>query len=370
MDLFLLINIFEILAINTYTTYSCSRKKWSPLISILLVISLTVINSILLLFIYRFFWGTTPFNGKGIIALFGFLYVIPLKYCFDQSFKEMIIIMTSSWIYTTFAFVFAVQVGYVFPIEKLPLSTLIAQTIFFVVTLTYYIKFVKKFFSYIFQNLKKQIINSILIISLSWFFLIFLINYIFVEGSSVSLKFLILFIILVNSILSYKMTYYFVSTNNKAETLSHITKIDPLTHLKNRESLYYDLSGKIESKLPFSLIFVDLDDFKSINDRYGHSIGDEYIKEFTKEVSKFLNVSDSLYRLHGDEFIIYTENTEVWQLCNEIKNLTFYNFINDINFKGLSFGYALFPEDGNKLNDLLHIADLKMYQEKKLNRNR
>lgn len=370
MDFFLLINIIEILAINTYTTYSCSRKKWPPLISILLVVSLTVINSMLLLFIYRFFWGTIPFNGKGIIALFGFLYVIPLKYCFNQSFKEMIIIMTSSWIYTTFAFVFAVQVGYVFPIKKLTQSTLIAQSIFFVVTLPYYIKFVKKFFSYIFENLEKQIINSILIISLSWFFLIFLVNYIFVEGSSVSLKFLILFIILVNSILSYKMIYYFISTNNKAETLSHITKIDPLTHLKNRESLYYDLSEKIESKLPFSLIFVDLDDFKSINDRYGHSIGDEYIKEFTKEASKFLNVSDSLYRLHGDEFIIYTENTEVWQLCNKIKNLTFCNFIKEINFKGLSFGYAFFPEDGNKLNDLLHIADLKMYQEKKLNRNK
>jgi diguanylate cyclase (GGDEF)-like protein len=161
------------------------------------------------------------------------------------------------------------------------------------------------------------------------------------------------------------MLYNFVYTNNRAETLSQITKIDALTNLKNREGLYEDVLVKTDNNIPFAIIFIDLDDFKSINDNYGHAIGDTYLIEFAKTVTDLLTKKDSIYRLHGDEFIILTEISELESLCSRIQELNFVLVPNNVTFIGLSLGCATFPADGDKLKDLMYLADLRMYQVKK-----
>ena len=369
MNYYTLIILLEMLSINTYTTYLCSQKKMSTMKTILSVSVFTIVFSGLLFLFFLKLPIQLDFNGKGIFFLCGFLYAIPLKYLFDQSFKQMIIIMSSSWIYTVFIFSLSVQVGYLFPFEWFGLSVTIVQTLFYLITLPYYLKFVTKVFIYIFNNIEDRMINSLLLVSLSWFFLIFLVNYMFVEGSSNQLKFITLFIIIVNVILSYQMVYNLVSINNKAETLSQITKIDTLTQLKNREGLYEDAFEKINNNVPFSLIFLDLDDFKSINDCYGHAAGDAYLIEFAKSVTEHLKTNESFYRLHGDEFIILSKPLEIETFCNQMEKLHFTSPLHGFTFKGFSFGYASFPTDGYKLTDLLHLADLKMYEIKNSKRN-
>jgi diguanylate cyclase (GGDEF)-like protein len=357
------------LSINTYTTYSCSKKKEPPFGSFLSVCAFTAAFSMLLFLVYIKMPIQMSFNGKGFFALIGFLYVIPLKFFFDQSIKNMIIIMSSSWIYTVFAFSFSVQVGYLFPSDWFIISVVITQTLFNAATLPYYIKFVKEKFIYILRNIDNRMINSLLVISLSWFFIIFLLNFSFAEGNSSLLRFILLIIIIGNAILSYRMVFNLVSINNKAEELTHITKIDMLTQLKNREGLYEDVLQKIDINMPFTLIFIDLDDFKSINDCFGHASGDAYLIEFVKAVTELLNTNDSFYRLHGDEFIILTDVSGVEIICRKIKKLVFSNVSNDVAFKGLSLGYSSFPEDGEKLNDLLFLADMRMYQAKRKSRD-
>ncbi len=105
-----LIIVFEMLAINTYTTYSCSKKKAPPLGSAFSVYVFTAAYSALLFFIYLQNPTAVSLTGKGIFMLYGFLYVIPLNFMFDQSLKHTIIIMSSSWIYTMFAFSFAIRI--------------------------------------------------------------------------------------------------------------------------------------------------------------------------------------------------------------------------------------------------------------------
>jgi len=365
LNIFSSIILLELLSINTYTTYSCSKKKEPPFGSFLSVCVFTAVYSILLCLICIKLPIQMNFNGKGFAALCGFLYVIPLKIFFDQSIKHMIIIMSSSWIYTMFAFSFSVQIGYLFPSNWFAISVVITQTLFYAITLSSYIKFVNKKFIYILRNVENRMINSLLVISLSWFFIIFLLNYSFVEGSSSQLKFLLLIIIIGNSILSYKMFFNLVTVNSKAEELRLITKIDTLTQLKNREGLYEDVLQKTDNKMPFTIVFIDLDNFKSINDCFGHAAGDSYLIEFVKTVTEVLNTYDGFYRLHGDEFVILTDVLEVETFCSKIENLIFSNVPNEMVFKGLSLGYASFPADGNKLNDLLYSADLRMYQIKK-----
>jgi len=369
LDYNTIIILLEMLSINTYTTYLCSKKKMSAMKTLLLMSIFTIIFSGLLYLIFLKLPIALDFNGKGIFFLCGFLYSLPLNYLFDQSFKHTIIIMSSSWIYTVFAFSFSVRVGYLFPFEWFGLSVAIVQTLFYLITLPHYLKFVTKLFIYILHNIEQRMINSLLLISLSWFFIIFFLNYIFVEGNSNYLKFIMLFIIMVNVILSYKMVYKLVTINNKAETLSQISKIDALTQLKNREGLYEDALEKIDSETPFSLVFLDLDDFKSINDCYGHAVGDAYLIAFAKAVTEYLKTNESFYRLHGDEFVILSKSLEIDTFCRQMEKLNFSDTFEGFDFKGLSFGYASFPADGYKLNELLHLADLKMYEIKNRKRN-
>ena len=342
----------------------CSKKKASPFGSAFFVCAFTVAYTVLLIFIYLKNSSLARFTGKGIVMLYGLLYIIPYKFMFDQSLKQTIIIMSSSWIYTLLGFSFAVQTAYLLPLEQLVLSTSIFQTLFYIITLPFFIRFVKKTFIYIFKNIKRNMFNLLLVTSLSWFFIIFLLNYGFIEGFSYQLKFLIFFVIIGIVILSYKMIFNLVSVNNKAITLSRITKIDKLTKLKNRESLYEDINRKIDDKTPFNLVYVDLDDFKSVNDHYGHSAGDAYIIEFVNKANEILKINDGFYRLHGDEFIFLVERPNVEIFCRQLKNIKFVKRPENIIFKGLSLGYASFPTDENTINNLLHLADLRMYHQK------
>ena len=357
--------ILEMVSINTYTTYSCSKKKASPIGSLFSVCIFTAIFSILLFLLYRQMpiWGN--FNGKGIFMLVGFLYVIPLKLMFNQTIKQTAIVLSSSWIYTMFSFALSVRIAYLFPLERLAISTLIIQTLFYGLTLPYYMKFVRKIYVYILMNLEKHMLNMLLAISVSWFFVIFILNYILVEGTSIIMELLILIAIIGNAIMSFRMAHHLVYINNKANNLSKIVKIDKLTQLKNREGLYEDALQKMELDHPFTMVFADLNDFKSINDCFGHAAGDDYLKLFAATAKDVLEEGEFFYRLHGDEFVFLVESTDVKDFCEKIHNLQFKSEGNGMTFKGLSLGCADFPEDGNTVSELLYMSDLRMYQVKK-----
>lgn len=359
--------ILEMLCINTYATYSCSSRKWPSLRTALSALAVT--SAITFLVGYFYLKTATPgagaANGKGLFMLFGFLYVIPLKYVFNQSIKQTMIIMSSAWIYTMFVFAVSVQIASLIPTAPILLSAFIAQSVLYAITIPGYIKFVNRVFIYIFRNIEESMLNPFLAVSLSWFFIVFLLNYAFVEGATTALKLLILLFIIVNVYLSYRMLFKLVYVHNRAEILTTITKTDALTQLKNREALNEDVQEKIDNNSPFGLVFIDLDDFKAVNDSYGHAAGDAYLIAFSRKVAEYLRGSDVLYRLHGDEFIIFTDLHEMEDFTERLSQLRFVIEFDNMTFKGLSSGYSSFPADGSKLSDLLYVADLRMYQAKK-----
>lgn len=154
---------------------------------------------------------------------------------------------------------------------------------------------------------------------------------------------------------------------------------DTLTGLPNRrllsELMMYSLSRSQREKTKAAVLFLDLDDFKIINDTKGHDFGDELLKSVADRLSGSLRKSDVLARIGGDEFIILLENiddlNQVITTAEKILNCFNDVFtIKDASFSvSTSIGIALYPENGQDADTLIKNADLALYQAKKIGKS-
>lgn len=107
---------------------------------------------------------------------------------------------------------------------------------------------------------------------------------------------------------------YILTPVTHKSMLDQIQK-DPLTGLKSRGLLDKILFDKIYERLPFTLIFIDFDKFKRINDTYGHHIGDHVLKDFANKAFESFYLSDKLYRFGGDEFCLIVDGDDDLELA-------------------------------------------------------
>ena len=120
----------------------------------------------------------------------------------------------------------------------------------------------------------------------------------------------------------------------------------------------------------WSVVFVDINGLKSINDLYGHLVGDCVLKEFAKSLSHSIRSCDCAVRWGGDEFIILVSgirsNADFIAFCNNLQRETSKTITVDGNKIKISasFGYALARVDGDSINDLIRVADSRMYKNK------
>lgn len=154
---------------------------------------------------------------------------------------------------------------------------------------------------------------------------------------------------------------------------------DSLTGLPNRYLGYDRLEQAIEHahrhKKMAAVLFIDLDNFKEVNDTYGHSCGDELLKQVSKRINFCLSSDDTLVRISGDEFIVIVEplQTEdsIWTLAEGIieSMQSSYNLQGHEMFVSVSIGVAIYPTDGVTREDLLRNADAAMYHAKHQGKN-
>lgn len=155
--------------------------------------------------------------------------------------------------------------------------------------------------------------------------------------------------------------------------LSHMANFDSLTGLSNRNHFIRVTKEYISSSLimdvNFALMFIDLDYFKSINDLYGHQIGDELLKVVAKRISSLIKSNDLASRIGGDEFLILLKDVNRSQSEDIskrfLKKLAEPIVIEGISCHiGLSIGVSVFPESGRTIDELISKSDEAMYQMK------
>jgi len=156
------------------------------------------------------------------------------------------------------------------------------------------------------------------------------------------------------------------------ERIGRLIYYDELTGIFNRKKVMEDISLLLmDQSERFALLFIDLDKFKSINDRFGHKAGDKVLKNVAERLKAIIGEKDIISRIGGDEFIIILRNLEGVERAEKVAQaiVTEMNVVftmrNNRFLVGASVGISIYPDHGRTADVLINRADLAMYQVKK-----
>ncbi len=175
--------------------------------------------------------------------------------------------------------------------------------------------------------------------------------------------------------------FEYIKNHEEKEIMSSLAHTDDVTGLYNQRKLYKDIDKNIlKSKAtnePFSIVFLDLDNFKNVNDGHGHIVGSKLLEQVAQVIRKVIRDTDYIYRYGGDEFVIIlptakAENARTIgeRLLGFIKKHDFIGDEDKVFNLSISIGIAEFPKDATDREEILTLADKMMYQAKQTGRGR
>ncbi len=190
------------------------------------------------------------------------------------------------------------------------------------------------------------------------------------EFKKIALIYLILFIL---SFIIFYFLFKNIATSEirKKNELIYLTQHDILTGLPNRIYMYSHIdSWKKKHNEKYDVLYIDLDNFKNINDKFGHTVGDDILIEVAQRLKSFFDDEDMLIRQGGDEFIVLKECADESKIEEKLSALISLvskrYYVDNREFRiGMSLGIAKYPNDAQTIEELLSLADTAMYEAKK-----
>ncbi len=183
------------------------------------------------------------------------------------------------------------------------------------------------------------------------------------------------------NVVNYFAIYQSIAEQKKTEAkLRRLANYDNLTKLPNRflfEDRLKSALGRVDRlDIKIALVFIDLDNFKEVNDTLGHDAGDRVLQEVAKKLTSAIRESDTVSRLGGDEFVTILEDikdeTNLYNICSKmLQNLNKpFKLIDNQYHINASIGVAIAPDNTKDYDELLKFADIAMYKAKNEGKNR
>ena len=162
-----------------------------------------------------------------------------------------------------------------------------------------------------------------------------------------------------------------LTTHRLHRSSRHLYKLatfDQLTGLPNRRALLERLEQQWQLDAPLTLLIIDIDHFKQINDRHGHQTGDQAIRQLARELKNWAPDLQQVGRWGGEEFLVAMAQDGItcWRLAEQLRNRIAYLAAPHMT---ISIGVAERSPDDDSLSQLIHRADMAMYQAKRQGRN-
>jgi len=163
-----------------------------------------------------------------------------------------------------------------------------------------------------------------------------------------------------------------ISSESKIVDLTNQLNLDSLTGIPNRRWMDQILNELIIAKVPHAIVLIDLDDFKSINDTYGHTVGDEVLKAFANHMQENIEHQGMCFRYGGEEFMVILPSTTIDVALDLAENLRIKQAMLDTTCGRpvtMSAGVTAFTATIKTANQIISIADQALYKAKQSGKN-
>lgn len=364
MDYIYTLPSIEVLIFNLITLNYCFKRKYSVFKTIAVFFVFTMLLVLPIVFLEN-----DGFDGNGKFTIFGFIYIIPLKLLYDEKFERLFLNMCMSWTYTLGIMAISIQLVRFFGYLNYYLSFVIIETVLLVATFFPFKKYIIPKYSYILQNMYDFQRTQFKYLEISMclsFFMLTIIHIIFLESEKYLLQIIVLIIFIVSNYLLYSIVFEVINSSVKINELEKKISDDALTGLGNRVKMMRHIRILMEENKTFSIMFLDLDRFKLINDEYGHDVGDKYLIHFGRICSNTLQDNGKLYRYGGDEFVAIYYGVLTEEVADSIAECENWNQGAPCEFNKVSVGFVVCkpPYETKDPDILLKRADSIMYRNK------
>ncbi len=356
--MFLAMTSLEILTFNLFHTHVLAKKKYSDLTVLIVLFSYTAA----LLAVFLIF-DIQPASSIRSMLL-GATYFFPLYFLYKITIQRLFTLMFYTWTYTLLINSFSFGVVHLFNVQDVDMFVCFIQTILLLMSLRFIIRFSTKKFKDVLEKANSSNQYHLMLLGIAILLISAGIRYYISPDKAIFL--IMVFLMMVIGITSYALLHAIVQSNLSLSSAKSIASTDALTGINNQYALYNDLNELNQKNDPYLLLFLDLDDFKDVNDTCDHSMGDQYLKHFAGLMTNALDAFGSVYRYAGDEFIcLVTTSLESFDLTH-FRDLITQGMNESFQFRGVSIGVARYPAHGKDANSLINHADQAMYDEKRL----
>ena len=352
----------ELLFFNLFTIDRCCHRKYSFFKTFL---TLFLFSAVLFGFSYTFA-EELSFRGDGSLSLCGLVFLIPFRFLYKEKLPLLLIISCTCWVYTLGILSLSIQIAAMLEPGRW-IFIWAVQNLLYLLTLVPFYKHLVPKYIFVIEHIsvfekywyKYMVLNN----CLSFLLLVVLNGYFLKEKASFG-KILILFLLLSTICVSYLILHQIVLDAIKINDLKQEVSHDPLTGLRNRSQLWTDLQTVSKTGQTFSVLFMDLDRFKLINDQYGHIAGDQYLKHFARISSDILTDLGRVYRFGGDEFVAVCAGVIPQHIIDRLKECREWDSGAPCPFNQVSIGVLLCEPPHSDVKEILQRVDRLMYQNK------